>query len=102
MTDLGTLRHDQLAALLNQRFIIDAGDGSKVEATLVEVQARGQALGQGAGSRQPFSAVFRGPEEPVLPQRIYALTNPALGEIHLFLVPIGPDQEGLRYEAVFN
>jgi hypothetical protein len=102
MTDLGTLHHDQLAALLNQTFTIDVGDGFKVEATLVEVQARGQPLGHGDEGRQPFSAVFRGPEAPVLPQRIYALTNPALGELHLFLVPIGPDDQGLRYEAVFN
>jgi hypothetical protein len=101
MTDLGTLRHHQLAALLQQTFTIDAGDGVKVPATLVEVQARGQSEGHGSSGRQPFSAVFRARGDAVLPQRIYAVSNPVLGELHLFLVPIGPDEAGLRYEAVF-
>jgi hypothetical protein len=37
-----------------------------------------------------------------LEQRIYAVHHPALGAFDLFLVPIGPDGEGMRYEAVFT
>lgn len=101
MTDLETLTHDRLAACLNQGFTIDLGDGSGIEAALIEVSARGSATAAGPG-RQSFSAVFRGPSAPLLPQRIYALHNATLGELQLFLVPIGPDHEGLRYEAVFG
>jgi uncharacterized protein DUF6916 len=55
------------------------------------------------GSRRiPFSLVFRGPLAPVLPQKIYALENEALGRLEIFLVPIGPDAESMRYEAIFN
>jgi hypothetical protein len=53
-------------------------------------------------SRQPFSLVFRGPHEPLLPQRIYSLRHPSLGALEIFLVPIGPDESGQRYEAVFS
>lgn len=58
-------------------------------------------LGEGSGGR-PFSIVFRGPGENLLPQRIYAMEHPEIGAFDLFLVPIGPDEKGLRYEAVFN
>jgi hypothetical protein len=55
------------------------------------------------GSRRaPFSLIFRGPPKPVLPQRTYALENETMGRLEIFLVPIGPDAEGMRYEAVFN
>jgi hypothetical protein len=49
-----------------------------------------------------FSLVFRGPAAPLLPQKIYPFSHPEMGEFELFIVPIGPDQEGLCYEAVFN
>ncbi|MCM3876751.1 MAG: hypothetical protein NEA02_10065 [Thermoanaerobaculia bacterium] len=52
--------------------------------------------------RSPFSLVFRGPMKPVLPQRTYALEHASLGRLEIFIVPIGPDASGMRYEAVFN
>jgi len=57
---------------------------------------------QPASGRVPFSVMFRGPNQPVLPQRIYTLAHATLGEFALFLVPIGPDDQGMRYEAVFT
>ena len=56
----------------------------------------------GGGRQQPFSLIFRGPEEPILPQRIYALEHATMGRLDIFLVPIGPDQDGMRYQAVFS
>jgi hypothetical protein len=50
--------------------------------------------------RAPFSLVFRGP--PSLPQGIYRIEHPALGPLDIFMVPIGPDARGPRYEAIFN
>ena len=70
------------------------GDG---HLTLAEVTKHG---GAGGGPRpEPFSLVFEAAEGSVgLEQRIHALRHPVLGELELFLVPIGPG----RYEAVFN
>ena len=51
--------------------------------------------------RVPFSVVFLGPAEPVLPQRIHRFDNDALGSFEIFIVPLGPADEGMRYEAVF-
>lgn len=53
------------------------------------------------GGRAPFRLVFRGPVDPVLPQRIYRLEHPSTGALEIFLVPIGRDEAGTRYEAIF-
>jgi hypothetical protein len=55
-----------------------------------------------SAGRKPFSLIFRGPFRPQLVQRIWPLEHAALGRLEIFLVPIGPDAQGMRYEAVFN
>jgi len=57
-----------------------------------------------AGSpRAPFMLLFReeGARRAVT-QRIHALEHPVLGTLDIFLVPVGPDAQGMRYQAVFN
>jgi hypothetical protein len=51
---------------------------------------------------EPFSITFLGPLALVLPQRIWALEHPSLGALEIFLVPLGPRDGRMRYEAVFN
>ena len=51
---------------------------------------------------EPFSLLFLGPPQPVLPQRTWDLAHPALGTLAIFMVPIGPMGGRMRYEAVFN
>lgn len=55
-----------------------------------------------AGPRTPFSLIFHGPLEPVLPQRIYRLRDDELGDLDIFLVAIGPEADAMQYEAVFT
>ncbi len=82
-------------------FKLDAGEGQVFELELVRVTKMTERdLGKEA--RSPFSAEFRGPESPILEQRIYRLEGPPLGELELFLVPIGPDSKGMLYEAIFT
>jgi hypothetical protein len=52
--------------------------------------------------RTPFSIVFRGPPEPVLPQQIYRFEHADLDAFDIFIVPIGPDESGMQYQAVFG
>ena len=80
-------------------FWVRLSDG-RVETRLVEAHpwgARGPET-----SRQPFSLVFVGPGRVVLPQQTYPVEHESLGEFDLFLVPLGPDGAGNRYEAVFT
>jgi Domain of unknown function (DUF6916) len=89
------------APRLGETFRVSAGDADAQEMTLIEAAV----LGDGTtpeGHRAPFSLVFRGSKGQVLPQQIYQVGHEVIGEFELFLVPIGPDKEGLRYEAVFG
>jgi hypothetical protein len=94
---LESLTVDAFAGRVGERFRLVA-DEETLEVTLVECEP----LGGTALSRVPFSLVFLGPREPLLPQRIYPLGHDELGELEMFLVPIAQDAEGTRYEAVFT
>jgi hypothetical protein len=79
-----------------------------LEAELIDVTelgAGGTSASDGRSKedaqRRPFSIVFRGAPNLVLPQRIYPVEHAVLGTLQLFLVPLGPDRAGMRYEAVF-
>ena len=79
-----------------------------VEVVLVDVQGLGvqssgeDPRGHEPTGRAPFSVVFRGPMDVQLTQGTYTVVHDTLGALDLFLVPIGPDQAGMRFEAVFN
>jgi len=51
---------------------------------------------------EQFSLFFLGPPEAPIWQGIYRLTHEQLGTQEIFLVPVGRDQAGVEYEAVFN
>ena len=76
---------------------------SPLEVELISATALGGSAGcEPPARRQPFSIVFRGPGDVLLPQRIYRIEHEEIGAFDLFLVPIGLDEEGLRYEAIFT
>lgn len=52
--------------------------------------------------QEVFVLHFHGPSGCFMQQGIHRLTHSQLGEIDLFLVPVGQDLEGFQYEAVFN
>ena len=84
---------------LNQTFRIRAGELT-LEVELISVEERGAAHSPNA--RKPFSIIFRGPLEPILPQMIYKIKHGEIGALDLFIVPIGPDEHGMCYQAVFS
>ena len=90
----------QFAKCLKQTFRIRL-DASKLDVELIEVSSIGSGDRED-DKRQPFSLVFRGPQDPTLPQQIYQMEHTTMGALEIFLVPIGPDAHGMRYEAVFN
>src|SRR5688572_23659847 len=98
---LDTLTIDTFLPRQGEPFRLVLAGGGDVSLTLTEVQALG---GSTTGrSRTPFSLVFHAPSTtPVLPQRIYRLENEHLPGLELFLVPLGRDERGPRYEAVFT
>jgi hypothetical protein len=87
------------------RLAAGAGAGAviELELELVEVKVhRPSANPRADPSGRPFSLLFRGRADLVLPQRIYSLEHRQLGTLEIFLVPVGRDSSGVQYEAVFN
>ncbi len=97
-----TLEH--FSPRVGEVFEIVLDDGAVVPVTLFEATALPDRDYPGRDpNRRAFQIKFRQPSGPgFLPQRIYPLRNTVLGVIEIFLVPIGPDAEGFRYQALFN
>ena len=93
---LDLLRCEDFEPHLNAAFDMTAGDAT----TALELIAI-ERLPQRAATRQPFSLLFRG-GTTVRPQGIYHLSRAGLEQFEIFLVPVGRDESGVRYEAIFN
>lgn len=52
--------------------------------------------------RAPFRLVFQSDRHTILPQKVYQFASDVLGRLDIFIVPIGRDEGGVLYEAVFN
>ena len=84
---------------VGSQFQIETSSGKRVSAELVEVAALDTAGQQPDESRrEPFSLLFAVTSGADLPQQIYKLSHEALGELQLFMVPLGSGQ----MESVFN
>ena len=58
--------------------------------------------GHSSERQEQFALRFRGDCNQVFPQRVYSIKHDSIGDFDLFLVPIGRDDTGTFYEAVFN
>lgn len=83
------------------------GSAVSVEAELADISE--YPAGPPGTFRTPFSVMFYGPLEPVMPQGIYRLEHEQFGSVELFLVPVGPQAASpgeaptaMGYEAVFG
>ena len=83
-------------------FEIHLGADAVVPLELVEAIDRPPAGETGDGRGESFSLVFRGPRDRPLHQATYQFAHDQLGRFPLFIVPIGMEQDGMRYEAVFT
>ncbi len=53
--------------------------------------------------RKPFSILLQTTQKDHhYQQAIYTIEQPALGSIQIFLVPVGCNEKGVQYEAVFS
>lgn len=106
--DLGELTIATAKTFEGKTFEVSLPDGSKVNMTLDEVMAFPTSAGRRRRNapsdrkREPFSLFFVGPPETILPQGMYTFESPELSLGGLFIVPIGKDETGTDYEAVFT
>lgn len=96
---LQDLTHSSFEENLNTPFRIHFGGEAPLEVILYQVRLHEAHNGP---RKQPYSLYFRGPLRPILQQAIYQVEHDRMGTMDIFLVPIGPDGQGMGYEAVFN
>lgn len=89
--------HEEFVKHLNTKFRLRLNEHESVEAELTEVSEHLLSPRQ-----ERFAVVFRTSNETFLGQGLRPIEHDQMGEFVLFLVPIGRDDEGTSYEAVFN
>ena len=82
-------------------FTVSEDEFPRIPLTLSEAELQPARYSR-PGARPSFSLMFLCVDERVLPQKIYQLEHDEMGAISLFLVPIGKDQGGILYQALFN
>lgn len=106
MTDISQLTHDTFSEHTGSRFRVSLEGGEPVDLELVKVDSlppRDPNPSDRIRS-EPFALLFRGSANTELWQQIHKLDHDVLGQLEIFLVPVGPDEngEGMCFEAVFN
>lgn len=100
--ELAELTAARLAPLVGSTFSVALGAPWDLRLELTEVTALASQTSFTGAFRAPFRLIFHGPAQPVHPQAILPLEHSQLGRIEIFLVPIGPDAQGMQYEAIFT
>ncbi|KPV52880.1 hypothetical protein SE17_12855 [Kouleothrix aurantiaca] len=92
------------AARVHQTFQIHYGARSgELAQRAVELIDVSELAPAGATGREQFSLIFCDPDASAyLPQHIYPVEHETLGRMEIFLVPIGPGPDGMRYQAIFS
>ena len=84
---------------VGRRFDVTAAQGV---VALELIEAKMLRTSQDAPRQDPFSLVFKAGKDCELWQGPVTLEHESMGPLDLFLVPIGEDQEGRYFEAIYN
>jgi len=95
------LTFEDFSDKVGQVFAINFADAPTVELKLTEAELL-KTRQLPPNGRPSFSLIFAGETEQMLPQRLYWLENDQMGQVELFLVPVGKTPNGFEYQALFN
>lgn len=98
---LDDVTHDTFVDRVGETFRVAAADGDTLDLTLAEATLAPEGH-SAPGSRAAFSLIFHGPVDRYAPQGIWRLEHPEVGRLDVFLVPLGPAEDVMRYQAVFS
>ena len=97
---LDELTIDDFSGRVGETFTATAAEGATLSLTLRSADALYAPPGD--QGRTPFSLEFTGDAQEPVPQQTVEVEHADLGGFPLFVVPLGPSPEGMRYEAVFT
>lgn len=79
------------------------GDRVTLKANTLEMAANLVACKpMGSGETSALSVLFETDQREAVPQQIFEVSGEQAGEWSLFLVPIGPGEHGMTYEAIID
>jgi hypothetical protein len=96
---LEKLTSDDFKGRVGDTFTATTADDRRLNLTLTAVD---ELSAPPQGARTPFSLEFRDEAQDHVPQQTVAIEHPEMGAFDLFVVPLGPGPEGMRYEAIFT
>jgi Domain of unknown function (DUF6916) len=94
---LENLKLNSFSDYLGTKFLAYRGDDKGVELELIQAEDK-----RSNARQERFALLFRGPLDMVIEQGTYSMEHDKLGSFDLFIVPIGVNESGREYEAVFN
>jgi hypothetical protein len=98
--DIALLTLNDFDTLINTVFTFRISDEISLDAELIEVT---KLNNYSPLERNPFSIVFRTEQKnEYYQQGIFTILHPEKGDLQLFLSPLGFDNIGMKYEAVFS
>lgn len=88
---------------LNDIFTIELASSEEIHLQLTEIKSLGTQHPENS-SNEAFALYFLDKQHPksFLPQAILTLKHAQLGDLELFVVPMGPQKEGMLYEVIFT
>ncbi len=92
---------DFFAQSVGSNFAVQLDGGETLPITLVEAATLPDS-GYPGMSHPPFHLVFHGDDSIQLHQLTHRLKHDVLGDLDIFLVPIGQEPGVFVYQAVFN
>jgi hypothetical protein len=100
--EIADLTVDVFMPLEQQTFFLHYHSQAPAPLQLISVKPF-QASYSRPGGRVPFSMIFRASSRDFyMQQGTYPLEHTQIGKPEIFFVPIGPDDQGMLFEAVFN
>ena len=91
------------AECVGSTFRVEWNEGDAVDLELVSATSLGPLVARGSLKREPFSLIFRADSPQFYrPQKTCRVEHAKLDPLDIFLVPIGPDEKGMRFQAIFN
>lgn len=98
--DISLLSANNFNSLLNKVFTIQISEEIQLDAELISVTEFDH---YSPSEKIPFALVFRTEQKnEYYEQGIFTIIHPEEGNLELFLTPLGFDEVGMKYEAVFS
>jgi hypothetical protein len=98
---LQTVTAETFSPHVGDSFQLHLSPGTRIPVTLIAAEER-PAVAAATPGRTPFSLLFRPPSGVIPGQRTYRLEHDTIGTLDIFLVPVTPDADGPRLEAIFS